>query len=75
MYYFTWFERGFQQKPRNSPGSATDTLTIYSRSFSDSCSGDSIAIFINFDRLISSMQFRSRLLINFICKKGLSTDR
>ncbi len=50
-------------------------LTIFSKSMSHTYSGDSIAIFIRYDRVVSPMRFRSRVFIIFICEKLHSIAR
>ena len=44
------------------------------KSLSDKVSGDSIAIFIRCERLISPRRLRSLVLISFIRENDLSTD-
>ena len=47
---------------------------MFSRSLSVSFSGESIAIFIKCDRLVSPIQFLSLVFIIFICEKLRSTE-
>ena len=47
---------------------------MFSRSLLESFSGDSIAIFIKEERLLSPMRFLNRVLIIFIWEKLLSTE-